>query len=183
MKKIIKIRIMKIVDEILRSKIKPKEKQLKLIEAVVQKKISAKDFITFFETASDTDKGTCADAMKHISEKKPELLIPYIDTLTKYINHQLPRVKWGIPEAVGNMAKEYPEKVTKAIPYLLKNTTDDKINTTVIKWCAAYALSEIAKNNPETRKQLLPIFEKITNTEKNNGVKNVYLKALTVINK
>ena len=174
---------MKIVDEILRSKIKPKEKQLKLIEAVVQKKISAKDFITFFETASDTDKGTCADAMKHISEEKPELLVPYIDILVKYINHQLPRVKWGIPEAVGNMAKEYPDNVIKAIPNLLKNTSDDKINTAVIKWCAAYALSEIAKSNPETRKQLLPIFEKIIKIEKNNGVRNVYIKALKVIRK
>jgi len=76
-----------------------------------------------------------------------------------------------------------PEKVAKAIPNLLKNTTDDKINTTVIKWCAAFGLAEIAKHNPKTRKQLLPIFEKIIKSEKNNGVKNVYVKALKAIEK
>jgi len=171
------------IEEILKVKIKPKEKQVKLVEAIIHKKIPAKEFIEFFESAKDTDKGTCADVMKHVSEEKPEILEPFIDILIKYINYELPRVKWGVPETIGNLSKKYPEKVVGAIPYLLKNTTDDKINTTVIKWCAAYGLSEIAKNNPKTRKQLLPVFEKIIKSEKNNGVKNVYLKALKAINK
>lgn len=171
------------IDEILQSQIKPKEKQILLVEAVVSGKISAKEFMAFFESAKDTDKGTCADVMKHVSAQKPALLAPYIDTLIEYINYDLPRVKWGAPEAIGNMAKEFPDKVAKAIPNLLKNTTDDKINTTVIKWCAAYALAEIAKHNPKTRKQLLPIFEKIIKKEQNNGVKNVYVKATKIIKK
>ncbi|MBM3283130.1 hypothetical protein FJY90_02655 [Candidatus Gottesmanbacteria bacterium] len=169
--------------EILQSKSKPKEKQTKLVEAIIQNKISIKDFIAFFESAHDTDKGTCADVFKHISSINPDVLIPYIDILIKYINYKAPRVKWGIPEAIGNMAKKYPDRVTKAIPYLLKNTSNDKINTTVIKWCAAYALSEIAKSNLKIRTRLIPAFEKIIKTEKNNGVKNVYLKALKVIRK
>lgn len=171
------------IEEILFSKIKPKDKQTRLVEAVVQNKISAKDFMSFFESASDTDKGTLADVMKHVSGINPDILAPYFVILVKYINYKAPRVKWGVPEAIGNMARKYPDKVEMAIPYLLKNTTDDKINTTVIKWCAAYASSEIAKYNPKTRKQLLPVFEKIIRSEKNNGVKNVYLKALKVIRK
>jgi hypothetical protein len=171
------------IEEILQSKIKPKEKQIKLVEAVVSGKVSAKEFMAFFESAKDVDKGTCADVMKHVSAQKPTMLALYIDTLLGYINYELPRVKWGVPEAIGNMAKDYPDKVAKAIPNLLKNTTDDKINTTVIKWCAAFALAEIAKHNPKTRKQLLPIFEKIIKSEKNNGVKNVYVKALKAIKK
>jgi hypothetical protein len=171
------------IGEILQLKIKPKEKQTKLVEAVCQKRIPAKEFIEYFISASDVDKGTCADAMKHISKEKPEILAPYIDTLFEYINYKLPRVKWGVPETIGNMAKDYPDKTAKAIPYLLKNTTDDKINTTVIKWCAAFALAEIAKHNAKTQKQLLPFFEKIIKSEENNGVKNVYIKALTAIEK
>lgn len=171
------------IEEILQSKIKPKEKQTKLVKAVCEKNISAKDFISFFESASGVDKGTCADAMKHISASNPEILAPYIETFLKYINHQLPRVKWGVAEAIGNMSKDYPEKAAKAISYLLKNTTNEKTNTTVIRWCAAYALTEIAKNNPKTRKQLLPIFEKIIKGEKNTGIKNVYVKAQKAIEK
>ena len=169
------------IEEILQLKIKPKEKQIKLVEAVISDKIPVKEFVVFFESAKDVDKGTCADVMKHVSAQKPALLMPFIDTLLEYINYQLPRVKWGVPEAIGNMAKDYPDKAAKAISYLLKNTTDDKINPTVIKWCAAFALVEIAKHNPKTRKQLLPIFEKIIKRERNNGVKNVYVKALKVI--
>lgn len=171
------------IAEILQSKIKPNEKQTKLVEAVVSGKIPVKEFMAFFESAKDTDKGTCADVMKHVSAQKPKLLAPYIDTLIEYINFELPRVKWGVPEAIGNMAKDCPDKVAKAIPNLLKNTTDDKINTTVIKWCAAFALAEIAKHNPKTRKQLVPIFEKIIKKEQNNGIKNVYVKALKAIEK
>ncbi len=171
------------IEEILQLKLKPKEKLSKLVEAVCRKSVSVKEFMVFFESAADVDKGTIADAMKHISASNPEILAPYIDTLLPYINYKLPRVKWGVPEAIGNMSKDYPEQAAKAVPYLLKNTTDDKINTTVIKWCAAYALSEIAKNNPKIRKQLLPVFNTIIKSEKNNGVRNVYIKTLKAIEK
>ncbi|MCK9400358.1 MAG: hypothetical protein M0Q51_10265 [Bacteroidales bacterium] len=171
------------IEEILQEKIKPKEKQIILVESLVSKEISMEDFIMFFESASDIDKGTCADVMKHVSDQKPELLKPYIDILVKYINYKAPRVKWGVPEAIGNLAKDDAEKTATAIPYLLKNTTDDKINTAVIKWCAAFALTEIAKHYPGSRKQLMPIFEKIIREEKNDGVKNVYVKAIKIIEK
>jgi hypothetical protein len=121
--------------------------------------------------------------MQHVSAENPEIFMPYIDILIEYINYKAPRVRWGVPEAIGNMAAKYPDRASKAIPYILKNTTDDKSNTTVIKWCAAFALSEIAKHNPKTRKQLLPIFDNIIKNEKNNGVRNVYIKALKAIEK
>jgi len=171
------------IEEILRAKIKPKEKQTRLVTAVIQKQIPAAAFIDFFVAATDVEKGTCADALKHISASDPKILAPYIDTLLEYINYKLPRVKWGVPEAIGNLARVYPEQTARAIPYLLKNTTDNKDNTTVIRWCAAYALTEIARHNPQTRNQLLPIFEKISTIEKNNGVKNVYVKALKALEK
>jgi len=171
------------IEEILQLPVKPKEKQIKLVEAVVSGEIVVSEFIAFFESAADVDKGTCADVLKHVAAQSPALLAPCVDVLVKYINYRAPRVKWGVSEAIGNLAKKYPDKTAVAIPYLLKNTTDDKTNTTVIKWCAAFALTEIAKHNPETRKQLLPVFEKIIRAEKNNGVKNVYLKAMKAIEK
>ena len=52
------------------------------------------------------------------------------------------------------------------------------MNTTVIRWCAAYGLSEIAKHNTKIRKELIPKIKEIVEKEKNNGVKNVCLKAI-----
>lgn len=169
------------IEEILRSDIKPKEKQIKLVEGLCSRKINDKEFFDFFKSASDVDKGTCADVMKHVSEQKPELFFPYIDILVGHINYKAPRVKWGIPEAIGNIAKKYPQKVEKAIPFLLKNTVETKENTTVIRWCAAYALSEFAKASKN--KELIKKIEELSKKEKNNGVKNVYLKALKYIEK
>ena len=159
---------------------KPKEKLASLVEAVTKKKITAKEFVEYFKSASDTEKGTCADAMKHISKEKPEILAPYIDELIGYINYDVPRVKWGIPEAIGNMSQRFPKETEKAIPKLMVNTKD---KSTVIRWCAAYGLTEIAKNNDKTRKELLPLFESMVKKETNNGVRNVYVKALRLIAK
>ena len=163
------------IQELLQSKRKPKEKLAGLIEAVKQKKIPAKEFIEYFKSASDVEKGTCADAMKHISEDEPEILAPYIDELIEYINYDTPRVKWGVPEAIGNLSQKYPDEAGEAIPKLLINTNN---KSTVIRWCAAYALSEIAKHNLKVQKEIIPIIREIAKKEKNNGVKNVYLKAL-----
>ena len=174
---------MNLLEEILRSKIKPKAKQTQLVEAVVRGDIPMNLFMEFFVSASDTDKGTCADVIKHISEQKPELLAPYLDALFGYIHYRAPRVKWGIPEAIGNLARVYPEPVAVAIPDLIENTMENEINTTVIRWCAAYALAEIAKSNPQTREQLLPFFEQVILSETNHGVKNVYLQAIKTIRK
>jgi hypothetical protein len=169
------------IEEILQIEVKPKEKQIRLVDAVVSGEIAASEFIAFFESAADVDKGTCADVMKHVAAQRPALLMPYIDILVRYINYKAPRIKCGVPEAIGKLAQHYPDQTASAIPYLLKNTTNDKVNTTVIKWCAAFALAEIAKYHPDSRQQLLPIFAKLIGEEKNNGVKNVYLKAVKAI--
>ena len=87
-------------------------------------------------------------------------------------------MKWGVPEAIGNISKKHPEKVVRAIPNILKNAKED---STVVRWCAAYALTEIAKNNPKTRSELIPIFNEIIGGEKNNGVKKVYVKAMNSV--
>ncbi len=171
---------MSAINEILKSKKKPKEKLINLVEAVKQKKISAKDFIEYFKSASDVEKGTCADAMKHISKDEPEILAPYIDELIGYINYDAPRVKWGVPETIGNLAQKFPKEVEKAVPALFANTKD---KSTVIRWCAAYGLAEISKNNPKLQKELISKFSEIIKTETNSGVKNVELNALKAIEK
>jgi hypothetical protein len=167
-------------EEILKSKLKSKEKVSALVKAVKQKEVSAKEFIDFFKETSDIEKGTCADVMKYVSKDKPEIVAPFIDVLIEYIDYKAPRVKWGVPESIGNLAQKYPEEVGKAIPKLLINTKD---KSTVVRWCAAFALTEIAKYNPKLQKDLILKFNVMVKTEQNNGVKNVYLKVLKILEK
>ncbi|MFH1896421.1 MAG: hypothetical protein ABH814_03045 [bacterium] len=166
------------IQEILQSNKKHKEK-VALITAKVKsdKKIIAQLF-ELLETGTDVEKGTAAEVMKFVSKDQPEIMVPYIDVLIEYIDYKAPRVKWGCPESLGNLAKKYPNKVEKAIPRLLENLKD---KSTVVRWCAAFALAEIAKYNLKKQKELVAKFQNLIKTEQNNGVKNVYVKALKVI--
>ena len=171
---------MKLIEEIRNWKGKPKELVAFLTNKIKKDKKLFSQLIEVLKTGSDVEKGTCADVMKHVSKDKPEIVAAYVDDLIEYINYKVPRVKWGIPESIGNISQKFPKEVEKAIPKLLINSKDE---STVVRWCAAFALSEIAKNNPKARKGLVPKIEEIVKKEKNNGVKNVYLKALKIINK
>ena len=65
------------IEDILRTRCKPREKQTRLVETVCKEEIGMNEFMRFFQEASDVDKGTCADALKHISARnQPGLLDP-----------------------------------------------------------------------------------------------------------
>ena len=104
--------------------------------------------------------------MKHVSKNKPEIVALYIDEIVYYINYKAARVKWGVPEAMGNLAQKFPTEVQKAVPNLLKNTCD---KSTVVPWCAAFALTETAKNNQKVGQELRSKIEEIIETRRTMG--------------
>jgi len=174
------VNVTKVLGEIRNWKGKPKELVAFLAESIEEDGKLFSQLIEVLKSGSDVEKGTAADVMKHVSKNKPEIVAPYIDEIVEYVNYKAPRVKWGVPEAIGNLAQKFPTEVEKAVPNLLANTSDE---STVVRWCAAFALTEIAKNNPKLGQELRSRIEEITRNEKNNGVKNVYLKALKIMNK
>lgn len=168
------------IKEILDSQMKPKERVSKIVESIKKDVTIFEQLMEVFRTGSDVEKGTCAEVIKFVSKDNPEIVIPYIDELINNINHKASRVKWGVPESIGNLAKKYPKEVQNAIPNLLKNTKD---KSTVVRWCAGYAISEIMKYNNDVQDELIQKINDIINHEKNNGVKNLYLKSLKHIGK
>jgi hypothetical protein len=169
-----------IIKDTLGSDLKHKEKVAKISEQVGSDKMLVAQLFDLLKNGSDVEKGTAAEVMKFVSRDHPDLMLPYIDVLIEYIDYKAPRVKWGCPESIGNIAKSYPDKVEGAIPKLFKNLNDD---STVVRWCAAFALAEIAKYNKKRQKDLTSKFNELIETEKNNGVKNVFKKALKDIEK
>ncbi|MBN2603046.1 MAG: hypothetical protein JXA91_02815, partial [Candidatus Thermoplasmatota archaeon] len=142
---------------------------------IINEKNRIEELIVCFKNGSDVEKGTCAHVMKIVSANDQEIFKPYIFNLIEYINYKAPRVKWGIPETIGNLAKKYPKEVGEAIPKLMLNTAD---KSTVVRWCAAFALTEIAKYNFEKQKKLISEIKELVKKEDNKGVKNLYLRAL-----
>jgi len=160
--------------------LKPKEKIVRLAEELKIGKRSIDELVGYYKNATDAEKGMYLSVLAHVTKTVPEFIKNNLDFVFEQINYKAPKVKLEASEIVANVAKEFPDKVVKAIPKLLKNTTNEG---TVVKWGAAYALTEIAKGNPRTMKELAPIFEKIIEGESNGGVKSVYSKALKVFKK
>jgi len=168
------------IEQILKSQNKPKEKINLLVKEVKENRISIDQLIDYFEVGSVSEKGSCIEVIEHVSRDKPEIVLPHVDFITDHINDQAPKVKWKTAEAIANISQKYPNETVKVVPKLLLNAKD---SGTVVRWSAAFALTEIAKNNPKLRKELVPKFKEIAEKEKNNGVKNVYIKALKIIEK
>lgn len=169
---------MNVLDEMQNWKGKPKELIVYLSETVKKNPQLFPELIEILKTGTDPQRGTSADVIEALSKENPGAVAPYIDALIGYINYKAPRVKWATSETIGNLSKNYCTETERAIPNLLANTAD---KGTVVRWAAAFALGEIAKNCPAARANLLPKIDEILKTEDNNGVKNVYVKALKAI--
>lgn len=168
------------IEEILQSKLKPKEKITLLAEEIKKDKKFVNEIVGRFESASAGDQGHLIESLEYASQDKPEIIALELDFVIEHLEDKASRVKWEAARIIANLSGKFSDKTQKSIPNLLKNTQD---KGTVVRWSAAFALGEIAKNNPKTRKQLLPIFKKNIEGEKNNGVKNVYLKAVKTLEK
>jgi HEAT repeat protein len=166
------------LQQILSSDLGHKEQVALITDVVKADETALAQLFELLRSGRDVEKGTAAEEMKFVSKDNPDLMLPYIDLLVEYIDYKAPRVRWGCPEVIGNMAVRYPRQVEKAIPNLLGNLND---KSTVVRWCAAYALTEIAKYHQEKQAELVGVMQKLMETEHNNGVRNLYVKALKKI--
>ncbi len=168
------------IQEILQSDKKPKEK-VSLLANKVKKNLKLIDeLIEYFQIGTKAEKGNCIEVLEYVSQDNPDIVLPYVDFVIEHINEDAPKIKWETARVIGNLAQKFPEKAAKAVPKLLDNTKD---KGTVVRWSVAFALTEIAKNSPKSQKALTAKFQNILKAEKNNGVKNVYLKTLKALNK
>ncbi len=168
------------IEEILQSKLKPKEKITRLAEEIKKDKKFVNEIVGRFESVPAGDQGHLIESLEYASQNNPEYIVPHLDFVICHLEDKAPRVKWECARIIANFALKFSDETGKAIPALLKNTKD---KGTVVRWSLAFALGEIAKNNLKLQKEIIPKIKKIIKKENNKGVKNVYLKALKVIEK
>jgi len=171
---------MNLLDEIRKSNKKPKELLVYLSEKVKKDKKLLSDFSDCLKNAKTAEKGTLMETLEYASEDNPELVISHLNEVINHLGFDAPRVKWEAARVIANLSEKYPDKAAQAIDKLLINTKD---KGTVVRWSTALAIGEIAKFNKNKQKSLVSIIENLVKKEQNNGVKNVYLKALKIINK
>lgn len=166
------------IKEILQSKLKPKEKITLLAKEIKKDKKFVDEIVSYFESAPAGDQGHLIESLEYASQDNPEFVAPHLDFVIRHLEDKAPRVKWECARIIANLALKFSDKTEKAIPALLKNTKD---KGTVVRWSVAFALGEIAKSNSSIQKTLLPKMKELVKKEINNGVKNVYFKALKVL--
>jgi hypothetical protein len=166
------------IEQIMKSKAKPKEKLEQLVEANRNGCIGLEELLAFYKSAKDPEKSTLLSAIAQITKDNPEFIKNQIDFVIDQIAYKAPRVKWESPEIIASITEKFPEKTALAIPDLTGNIDNEGI---VVQCSTANALTAIAKHNKKTLEQLFPLFEEQLEKEENNGVRKIYEKALKTL--
>jgi len=167
---------MSISDILLNKTLKPKEKVESLSQTIIDKKISINDLMLYAETAKDSEKGTCIEALEFVSRINPKMINKKcFEFVVNHLPDKAPRVKWECAKIIGNIAPLFKNNLESAINNLLENANHEG---TVVRWSAAFALAEIIKLKTEHNKKLLPKIPKICEKEIKPNIKKMYLDAL-----
>lgn len=110
---------MTIVEEILKSDKKPKEKVSLLSDKARKENKILSEIVNDFKVVSVADKGNYIEIMECVSQDKPELILPYIGFVIEHINDEAPKIKWETARVIGNLAQKYSYEKT----FLSKVTT------------------------------------------------------------
>ncbi|WP_407518403.1 HEAT repeat domain-containing protein [Elizabethkingia anophelis] len=166
------------LEEIFQDKsIKAKAKVAQIGAWLISQELPVDELLAF----ADAQSSTCIEAVEFATKKS---VITTDDSLLSYVTKSLaeeePRVKWESAKVIGNISKQFADKLAPAIAGLLKNAEN---KGTVVRWATAYALAEILKLKMDYNKTLLPKIEILSEKEEDNGVKKKYLDALKKVKK
>jgi len=159
---------------------KPKALNERLIGVVGNDRGLVQHLFEALDGGNDKEKGVCLEVLEAVTKDHPDWCAGRLSAVIKFIGHKAPRVKWESSRVVANLAPMFPQEAAGAIPKLLANTGD---KGTVVRWSAAFALGEILKHNENERESLLARVDALLKKEQNNGVRNVYLKAMKAVKK
>lgn len=166
---------MRLLEKLRGSELKAKEAASYFAKEFAEDVELLKELGESIDLFTDVEKGILMEALEFATDVDPEVAEPVFDVVLECLSCEAPKVKWEAARVVGNIAHRFPDKASRSVPKLLENT---KHKGTVVRWSAAYALGEIIKHDEKARRRLLPEIKKILKREKNDGVKNVYKKAL-----
>ncbi|MFI5150223.1 MAG: HEAT repeat domain-containing protein [Bacteroidia bacterium] len=155
---------------------KPKEKTAELSSLILSKKVSLNDLLVCAETAKDSPRATCIEALEFATKTNPAIANEKcLQFVTQSLTGKAPRVKWESAKVIGNIAHRFPGRLDKAIGHLLTNSEHEG---TVVRWSAAFALGEILKLKTRVNSSLYPALEAICKREEKNSIKKIYADAL-----
>jgi len=98
------------IEEILQSKLKPKEKITRLANEIKKDKKFVVEIVKYFESAPAGDQGHLIESLEYASQDNPELVAPHLDFVICHLENKAPRVKWDCARIIANLALKFSNK-------------------------------------------------------------------------
>ena len=167
---------MNIVELLKDKSLKGIKRRQAVVNMIVAGKLTVNEVATMAAAIDEKQVATLLEAVEEVSNKRLcPLEAAWLQWAEPYISSENNSCRREASRIVGNMAAQYPDLLDEAIERLMKNTKDEG---TVIRWAAAYALSRIVVLDRYANSDLYDRLVAICDREKDNGVKNQYIKAL-----
>lgn len=170
---------MKIAEIINDRSIKKIDKRKIIIAGLLNGDYSMNEIVEASGEIEEQKNSTILESIEEISNKGlMEMSVDYLEYAKRFISNEDSSCKREASRIVGNLAGQYPQAVQDAIPLLLENARADG---TVVRWGSAYALSKIIVLDEYRNSGLYKTLVSICEHERENGVKNLYVKAFKKI--
>jgi hypothetical protein len=102
----------------------------------------------------DTDKklqSDCIEVFTLVSEQKPELIVPYADTVLSLLNSKESKTRWEAVHTLSFIADKIPDTISHILPILQSLVEEDK--STIVRDYAMDTIANYAKTNVETSRK------------------------------
>jgi hypothetical protein len=81
---------------------------------------AVQELVENLNNKSSAIQSDCIKVLYETGERKPQLIVPYIETFVKALNHKNNRIQWGAMTALDAISSIAPEKVHKHLSSILK---------------------------------------------------------------
>jgi len=102
--------------------------------------------------------GDCAEVMTDVAAEKPELILPYSNSLITRIDHEDTRVRWESMHTLAEIASKTPENISTIVHKLVERIAIDK--SVIVRDYAIRTLGEYGGTSTEAARQVWPHLRK-----------------------
>jgi ribosomal protein RSM22 (predicted rRNA methylase) len=102
--------------------------------------------------------GDCAEVMTNVAAEKPELIVPYSNSLIAQIAHEDTRVRWESMHTLAEIASKTPENISTIVHKLVEMIAIDK--SVIVRDYAIKTLGKYGGTSTQAARQVWPHLRK-----------------------
>jgi hypothetical protein len=121
---------------------------------VLKKPVLLKQIADGLASANSRLVGDCAEVMTNVAAVKPNLVVPYVNSLIRQIDHEDTRVRWESMHSLAEIASSIPNKISPAVAKLAEKIGIDK--SVIVRDYAIGTLGEYGGTSASATREVWP---------------------------